>query len=100
MPDLPHLRPQNTSNKEPYSPRAGRGGFKLPVRQRAEHGAALQSQLSEIRHVIPATDQVILQFESDPGFDRLNATDNDEVAVCLLDTGVNREHPLLSPALH
>jgi hypothetical protein len=70
MPDLPHLHPQNTSNKEPYlTPRTARVSFKLPPRERAEHGAALQFQLQQFQPAQVAPErEIILQFESEPGF--------------------------------
>jgi hypothetical protein len=87
MPDLPHLHPENTTNKEPYqTPRSGGPSLVLPARERATHGAALQNQLQQVQPIPTAPERgVILQFESEPGFKlQLNSLESRNQGIELL----------------
>ena len=72
----------NSAQTEPYTPIPSRGKtFKLPPRNRQEHGQKLLRQFEQLRHEadrlvneqkaygIDAGNGIYIQFESDPGFE-------------------------------
>lgn len=80
--NLPHILLKDTAQTEPYTPIPSRGKtFKLPRRNRQEHGKKLLRQFDRLRHEadqmvkeqkaygIDAGNGIYVQFESDPEFD-------------------------------
>jgi len=80
--NLPHILLKNTAQTEPYTPIRSRGKtFKLPRRNRQEHGKKLLRQFDRLRHEadqvikeqkaygIDAGNGIYVQFESDPEFE-------------------------------
>lgn len=78
---FPHILLKDTARTEPYTPIPSRGKtFKLPPRNRQEHGHKLLRQFEHLRHEsdllikeqkaygIDAGNGIYVQFESDPEF--------------------------------
>lgn len=79
---FPHILLKDTARTEPYTPIPSRGKtFKLPPRNRQEHGHKLLRQFEQLRHEsdqlikeqkaygIDAGNGIYVQFESDPDFE-------------------------------
>ena len=79
---FPHILLKDTAQTEPYTPIPSHGKtFKLPPRNRQEHGRKLLRQFEQLRHEsdklikeqkaygIDAGNGIYLQFESDPEFE-------------------------------
>ncbi|MDY6990811.1 MAG: S8 family peptidase [Thermodesulfobacteriota bacterium] len=79
---FPHILLKDTALTEPYTPIPSRGKtFKLPPRDRKEHGHKLLRQFEQLRHEsdqlikeqkaygIDAGNGIYVQFESDPEFE-------------------------------
>ena len=79
---FPHILLKDTALTEPYTPISSRGKtFKLPPRNRQEHGQKLLRQFDRLRHEagqvikeqkaygIDAGNGIYVQFESEPEFE-------------------------------
>ena len=80
---FPHILLKDTAQTEPYTPIPSHGKtFKLPPRNRQEHGRKLLRQFEQLRHesdklikeqkaygIDAAGNGIYLQFESDPEFE-------------------------------